>query len=1548
MELIKELSLNRHPQDCKNLSLVGAKNIKISNDGANIVNEEGLISNEYIKNVLYSNYLNNYNIVGIISTSKELILFINTINKNSIYRFFENEHNIIDSYKYIGVNWEYNGGKIKGAYTYNINNELIIIWSEYDSNIDTPLRTLNLDNDNNIISYTNDQNSLMTLVPKINISDDIELTHIKGNAYKGIYFMFIRYKINNYDYTQWYDLKRSIIIDELELNQIMKISTAFTSKYTQDMDHLDFGAIDYTTPNKDIINTSFNIKIKDNNDYFDTYQLGFILKSKTNDKGFRTDDISKNKNIIDYSFTNSVKTISIDELTTSLYNFYDVKQLYNYKNRIYIGDYKEVNYNISKSEIGEDLINNINISLKYDRLARFYNSNYENTVFNKADGYYCEYFANVYSFDDYNQYNKFITNDTVNKIEKYDPQKIKNYPVRYYNIDYNNEKYDIFGIPLSKLVKTSYDGLNYRVNIRTKDSNGVTLGEIDITNKLSKFIFCFSDLEFDQYNNIIINSKSPIILKIKDENNPIITISESQIIVTIYDLYNNSILTISNYEVVPINLYKINVPNKDHNLRSLEDTLLPGEVYKFFIHYVDKYGHATNGIPLNNNITDIKINSNIYKNKIVIPYKYINDVNGEVIIKSYYFVENKDITLKDFLNNIYTNDEVYGNITCINNQITLSQHIGIPPIIVLDKLKNDLFGDILNKLENYDKNIYYDIPIYKLLNLANNPDIVGKSYDNYTILGYYSNSNGDSLFRVPDFIYENPNSEIDKEDSSGTFGINYNYAIKPYGLCRFSINVSNVIIPDGYVKAFISYQKVTKIKTITGILSENDTIIQNLYTDDTPNVANPEDNNNEDYIDTYRLFTGQLDTKDSLNLSGSILQLEAIYQYDETARFIHLDDEIQGVSKYSINHNLILNKKRYNCVKKPIAINSLNLVVADANKYNNIGNASYINVNSANKTLFANNYILNPDIVSSNQEDWAIIQRRFNEVYIASIINIDKDLYVDNTEPLIPLSTYIYNEERINIKYGYNGRITFDSFIVYNYKGFRFDESNLVITNNLGELYYNNTDRKENNKYIRSFGYNSIPVYNDIILEYKHINNFPQTIFFPTKNNEDFKKQRFSNGNIVIPKNSIDLFKYDLDNIDLIYPKLYNQINKLYNNPIYYNKTIRRSEVIQSESYNNKWRIFNQESYKIITENKGKITNIFGIGTLFIVHTEHSMFMFDTNNNLQTVDQNIQLYQPDAFEVDYKEILTSEKGYGGLQDIDSYIIGDFGYIYYDNDSHTLFRYDANNIQSININNIELFFDKFLPKNVRFAHDIYNKRILIKFDYHGLYTDVVSYYYNYQTFISLHDYKFNIAYNTKNNLYLISNKLNNNIIDNTNDTIYNFSHEINYGIVHEKLLLNNSGFNNIIVDNINSSYIDIILNNDYDTVKFLEFIKYRLKKIDNYTDIINNYSPEDNRHSLYSGDIIRIFNLDVDTGDMNVLVKSPINKLNAYKYPFYENGIWNFNYFVNKITQHPILKSDTLPRLYGNYLVIRFIFNNTDNKRIEFGGIEYKITINRLV
>ena len=118
-DIVKGLNLNKNPKGVPNGSLIFAKNIKLDDDANNITNEEGLKS-------IVNLQKNDGNIVGFITTDKEIIIFTDA---NKIIRYKEETNEIV----YTNTNWVYNGGKIHGTYNYNINNDLIIAIGEYDA-----------------------------------------------------------------------------------------------------------------------------------------------------------------------------------------------------------------------------------------------------------------------------------------------------------------------------------------------------------------------------------------------------------------------------------------------------------------------------------------------------------------------------------------------------------------------------------------------------------------------------------------------------------------------------------------------------------------------------------------------------------------------------------------------------------------------------------------------------------------------------------------------------------------------------------------------------------------------------------------------------------------------------------------------------------------------------------------------------------------------------------------------------------------------------------------------------------------------------------------------------------------------------------------------------------------------------------------------------------------------------------------------------------------------------------------------------------------------
>ena len=460
-----------------------------------------------------------------------------------------------------------------------------------------------------------------------------------------------------------------------------------------------------------------------------------------------------------------------------------------------------------------------------------------------------------------------------------------------------------------------------------------------------------------------------------------------------------------------------------------------------------------------------------------------------------------------------------------------------------------------------------------------------------------------------------------------------------------------------------------------------------------------------------------------------------------------------------------------------------------------------------------------------------------------------------------------------------------------------------------------------------------------IPFESLQLNNKPVITFFPDKglNTTDEKEKTFVVGNIIEVKNTIDLYQQKQINNDELYPKSLDW----YNPDIYFtdifNKTIRRSNVIQDESLNIGWRQFEIEQYKNITENKGDIIKLIPIGLYFLVHTEHSLFLFNSTDTLKSSNGNIQLDNTDIWDINYKEVLTSNLGYGGIQKESHGIYGSFGYIFYDKSSNEFYRYDNNNLERIDysINDILL---KLSDKDVHFVDDKKRNRLLISFVEPKGNDFVISYNYQYNTFVSRHTYCFDKGFSTKNNLYLITKKIY------TNDDGEDVTHIVNflkftdnsYAIYHmdnveEKI--------NIIPYKVeNDSSISVIINTSYELIKFIEYIKYKINAKVKKTISQEDYLPLE-KQPLYSGDIIRFISEFCDTGDIDISGVDNItgNKIEDYKKPYWRLGNWHINMIRNNMDKYNegSITSDESSRLYGNWFVIKFVFKGgLSQKEIE--------------
>ena len=510
------------------------------------------------------------------------------------------------------------------------------------------------------------------------------------------------------------------------------------------------------------------------------------------------------------------------------------------------------------------------------------------------------------------------------------------------------------------------------------------------------------------------------------------------------------------------------------------------------------------------------------------------------------------------------------------------------------------------------------------------------------------------------------------------------------------------------------------------------------------------------------------------------------------------------------------------------------------------------------------------------------------------------------------------------------------------------DPANSFVT---GFVFTNNDSRTTYNIFI-----NSIPMYSNYPIQAMSIKeDFQQAaVTLKYKYNGSYADDPKLRVNTVVSPDKL----HDLLELKEAYKakpsKSYTNFNV--DNIYKFDKTIYRSDVISDESLVNGFRNFEINNYKNILENKGKIVNIIGIGLYLIVHTEQSIFVFDRTPKLTSKSQ---LDIPDTFDVDYQDMMPSNEGFGGLLDKEESILTKNGYVWFDRVNKIIFNFENGkvNVISGDINN---FIKNLNIIKIRFAEDIIYNRLLICIYVQttNQSTITLSYNFNTKSFISIHDYKFTHNFRTSNKSYILGET-------SYSYTLYEFDNTVK--VDYKGLKIDSDAFFPYYTVPSGElytakSYIDIIFNKNYFDIKQVDSIRYILSKI------IGNVYPykitEEQLERHYSGNELKIYTDETDSGELDIEVdSSKINKLDDYKHPYYDKGCWNLNYFRNKIStpitveelttdaqklgtnvekyieansydQTHLTASDSRSLIYGKYIVVRFIFNNNVNVKLE--------------
>lgn len=1459
-----ELNLNRHPKDVPNRALVSARNVQLSNDFSCLHTEYSIKAHSIFNRILHNKYL-----AGYIVCNKEFILFVAPYDykqqlrdnpngiKISLYRCKEEnlyvnkaEHYDYPEYYEMYSHFIWNGGKIKGTFTYNIKSQLILAIAESDTltGKQVPLKTINagvyMDDEFSEDTDLGLSDGQLSLNPEIKIPAITNYNYVNGLAYKGWYTFFIRYKINSVDYTKWYDIGFPILIDELERVRLFNYFIDASCKYKtialnttkkEQLDTQGVGVLDYISSGSNTCNKTIQLVIDNKQNAFSKYQIGFIQSTKDGDNAFKSLDIDINTDtfLLDFS---SLETYDKDSLLFQRYNYYNVKNVINYKNRLYCSNYKE---KLNTEENINSLASKFKVRVLRDTLQ------YKRTT---PIGIISDYIFALWRSDSNNIVIQQGNTSGYFNITNLDVSGTYSYNDNL-DIDIGFNSGTIFNPAIAQRVPfyLLYDyftstGVHHPGNMANR---------VYINNNVSAEII-ISDIELDV----------TAVNEVHEEYEATATLS-AKVSITYVDAAVDS-----------------STPETNYHYRLKNTTLLPGETYNFYVHFVNKYGEESDGILIEG----------------------AHELNPDTTIYSY--AENN-----------------------ANKSMTI-------------------YGGVNNKYKTVDEECYI----------------------------YY-----------PEII-------IDSEDTPN-FG--------------------------DYKGFFITYEKFQKTKQFCGILARYDFAYKKgslsfpekdpiewkkhiLYT------AKLE--NNDAY--RFRFYCTDIDAKDVLELNFTKVILEA-----KGFKEIDLERTTEpDTLTYSDSSNISEKNTTLITSNNEFTIKSAHYVAAHNFSKGNDFCGSYIEIEFENTNAFltalgltTEQTIADSDTTLGNYICKAILVANSNNLYLSEnkqLIKFTNTFYFDELSfNETGTSSQYTHSASIDIETGLNGFCTFNTALIYNNNKVVLNSAyNLLVT---GKYYSYITsmnftidrstmdDKINDGILVPPVAYFTYIDYNNYPYESRRFKKLPEIISISTEalsSKESQSSFNFIHATIVEPLNSIDLFENNILSQDDNAKKIYINYNK---NRIYtFDKRIIRSNPIADESFENSWRIFSPEAYKDITENKGNITNIAAAGTTFLIHTEHSLFMLDRDNVLQNGTEGLQLSMPDIFDVDYKEVVASYLGYGGLQDSDAYISDDFGYIYYDNDSNKFFRFIKQKTNSTRphleeiTTSITEFINKYKPYKIRFGNDCENNRLIIYMEYSSVNkvssslrpnylartkeTITISFNYKINKWISIHDYTFDFAFNTKEKLYLCSS-----IESEDTETIESTLYYVNTpivnlrdGLINRDALINSFNKKHNIEYNIfensddpgyKESSISIMVNDAYELMKTLEFITwklYKIKSIDENNGVEFDENTAREKYKIpYSGNKLRVYNDTIDTGyiDISTYIETNEDSIDNrnlsvmnYKKPWWELGNWNFNY-LRDIKNARGAKAKFMSRLYGNYFIIELTFGeNIHKERIEFETLNCNIINNQTI
>ena len=353
--IVPKLNLNKTPELVDNNSLIFAKNIRLNANG--LSSDYGFDRVDQWKRKVGNRIItvnaikDNEKVVGIIPYNTCVYVLVHSDE------YQDEANNTIPAYSAIlkydestgqwsecPCNWNWSGGKIDGYCTINLNGDTILSIAESFDNPETlvPLKHIVLP-----IASIEDDETLYTQSPNVPLINLKCVEKYKNTIPAGTYQFFIRYEIRRNHYTNWFPASKELFA-----------GTARTLLTNQ-------GRVNYIDNTVDS-NESFKLQVETIKEGvgFKSFQLGFILAhdDEVYARAYKHYELDSTYIYFDYD-TEYIEEIDVKEITESVYSLYNVKNITSYRNKLYISNYIESDFNPNISNYAK------NVSIEFKTAA---------------------------------------------------------------------------------------------------------------------------------------------------------------------------------------------------------------------------------------------------------------------------------------------------------------------------------------------------------------------------------------------------------------------------------------------------------------------------------------------------------------------------------------------------------------------------------------------------------------------------------------------------------------------------------------------------------------------------------------------------------------------------------------------------------------------------------------------------------------------------------------------------------------------------------------------------------------------------------------------------------------------------------------------------------------------------------------------------------------------------------------------------------------------------------------------------------------------------